>query len=385
MQYPISGVSHVGLLPVGTVRLSQQIETRWSTIETAPGVYSEAALAALDSIITFQRQNNVAVYMGLYGTPVFYAGSTPNPTYADNVTKGPWNALVGECANPTSLSAVSEFVALLLNRYNKAGGAWFDSYGETLGPGIQAWETWNEPNMSSLSLGNLNSTGSGWKSSSFYWGTKEQLVDLAYTQYAAIKSIDTSVVITSPGFSNLAPQLLAKVFLETVGAVTGKTGAESCDALAWHPYEHNPPGYKYGSWTNDIIYGTAGIANMSAVQELLSTNKDLWMSEFGVDGGGVSTTVQSWYAEPADFRRTWMLRFLMVSSALGVKTVCPWHWQQTSDTQGNSGDWQGDTLGVQAAYRDFYANVVGKTIATCRYVMGGEVSLSFDDGTVFVV
>jgi hypothetical protein len=362
------------------LRLCQMPEANWCNIETSAGVYSAAALAKLDSIITFQRQNKASVYMGLYGTPTFYASSAAHPTYGDNATKGPWGYL-GECANPTSLAAVTNFVTMLMSRYNKAGGAWYDANATTLGKGIQYWETWNEPTNTDS---NGNTTGAGTVGAGFWWGTPAQMVDFAQTQYAAVKVADSSVLVTTPGFSEDIPFFPA-TFLSTTGLATGKTGAQSCDAYAWHTYRLTPPGVTFGSFAQDLLYASQGAVT---VQSWLTANGygalPLWIGEWGVDYSNTSNELAAYYAAPANFRYNWTARTLMLLAAYGVKNVCPWNWSENGPI-GNSGNWEQDTQGVQLAWNDAKTKMVGKTITSRSFVLNGPVNLGFSDGTSWTV
>ena len=378
MQYPVQGNSTAGKISIGGVRLCQTLETRWNVIETSAGVYSPLALAALDSMITFHRQNGTTVNFGLYGTPLFYASGAANPTYGDNITRDPWNVM-GAAANPTSLAAVTNFTSMLVSRYNAPGGAWFDVYGATLGKGIQYWETWNEPSMGAASNG--NSTGSGFKSTSFFWGSPAQLVDLAQTQYAAIEAIDPSIVVTTPGFSMFSAAA-ANTFMTTAGSSTGMTGAQSCDAFSWHPYRQNPPGVVFSNWNENQITGSA---SAKVVRDWLNANgfssMKMIASEWGIDANAATDAQRLWYASSGKFRYNWIMRSFMTLAAQGTASVHPWHWGTTSTEYGTSGNWQLDTLGAQKAYNDFAAKAVGKTIVSGTYKYGGEVSLTFSDGT----
>lgn len=111
----------------------------------------------------------------------------------------------------------------------------------------------------------------------------------------------------------------------------------------------------------------------------------LWFGEWGVDASGTNQTTLDWYAAAPSVRYNWMARFLMTCAALGIKRVDPWHWQQTSPTQGNSGWWQGDVNGVTKAYNDFAANSLGKTIVSGSYKMAGDVRIEFSDSTSWQV
>ena len=404
-------------------------ETRWSAIETSAGVYN---FATLDSIITFQRQNGATVMFGLYGTPVFYASATAHPTYGDNVTKGPWG-LLAECANPTSLTALNNFVTAVINRYNKAGGAWYDANNATLGKGIQEWETWNEPrltatgngsipvNATALVLGTeyrIDSTGTTtWTSfgaannttgtvftanrngtvgdgtgvaqkvsgTGFWWGTSAQLIDMCVTQYDTIKALDSSVLVTSPGFSQ-AQELLPYLQATNTGAT--KTGAQSCDVGNFHEYSLNPPTvyFNTGQWMIDIvahqIQGLRPLKNSLATAGFSSL--PLHITEWGIDPTSSGVDMSAWYAETPEFRYKWVMRCFMSIAAHGIKSVHPWHWGETGAT-GNSGNWQDDVDGVQKAYNDIATLLVGKTINSATYNTLGVVTLNLSDGSVISV
>lgn len=355
--------------------------SRWSSIETAPGVYSAEVLADLDSIITFHRQSGVTIIFGVYGTPLFYAQTAANPTYGDHVTVGPWGAL-GECSYPNSLPAVAAFVELIVQRYNLPGGAWFDAHGATLGKGIQYWEPWNEPYMKNS--GN-EATASGQQVNAYWWGTNSQMVDMVQTQYARVKLLDADIKVSSPAIGdNTLPEGMLGTFFTTTGAVTNKTGAESCDAVAYHPYFAGPPGTVFGDWQRpylgDIVSGTLGVTLWKSWLARNGYAHDLWITEWGMDTSSGTATLTAWYAQPDNFRYAWVARVLMAAAAQGVKMFHPWGWDAE-----NSGHWKTDTGGVVRAYNEFSQRCCGKTILRAAYVPNGSVTLEMSDGTSWTV
>ena len=361
---------------LGSSRFSQYYKVRWSAIERQAGTYDSAALDELDQIITFHRENGVSVYFGLYGTPAFYAGTTPNPVYSDAVTRGPWGDL-GECSHPTSLLAVSNFCTMLVTRYNLPGGEWFDLHGDTFGKGIQYWETWNEPGSAeSPSNGNMD----GQSSVGFYWGSRFQLVDLCRAQYLAIKAADPSIVVTSPGFSGIGS---AGPFLQSGGNDFPDTsGREVVDAVAIHPYGACPPGESYMNWDQDAVSGVNGIHYLKAsISAIGDPSIPVYISEWGLSGDRDST-IDAWNAEPAEFRYKWIARLFATWAAYGVKCVHPWNWL-TTDGQGISGEWRTDVYGVQKAYNDFAEKVSGKTIT--YFEIGEPMTIKFSDGTEWII
>lgn len=385
--YPVLGNSVDGKIQQGQSRLTLASHAWWLTIETSAGVYSPSALATLDQIITDTRSRGVSVMLGMYGTPLFYGQTANNPVVADTLVRGPWNQL-GECSHPTSLVAVTNYATMMINRYNKPGGVWFDANGATLGKGIQIWEGWNEPHMDTL--GNRRTAAGQQETSTYYWGTKGQLIDLLKTQHTAVKSADPSVIITSPGLGNqTGPTGHLHELMTTVGTVTGAVGSTTFDAVNYHPYFAGPPATLYGDWGSwyrgDIANGTVGVAVVNNWLKKHGYSHPVYIGEWGIDTAGDTLSMRAWYRESADFRYRWVARVMMACAALGVKGWHPWTWGGTSDVVGNSGNWQGDTLGVQKAYNDFAEKVSGKTIVSATYVEGGEVALVLGDGTTWTV
>ena len=308
--------------------LSANVGTLGSSGSPVPfDIYSGTTLATLDAIVTFQKQNNANIIFGLYGTPTMYAdAANAHPTYTDAITKGAWGGL-GENGNPTSLQAVNNFTSMVVSRYNTANGAWYSVHGGTLGKGINAWETWNEPSFNNT---NGNVTGFNGSGAGFFYGTAAQSVDLSQTQYAAIKAIDPSITVLTPGFN---PYTLGVQWLTTTGTYTGKTGGQSCDAFAFHPYQSMPFGSNFGTWNttglNDIVY------NVNTLRNLLTGigygSLPLWITDYGLDASGLDANETNWQQQPSYFRYVFMGRLLMTMAALGIKVVCFWHWQETGD------------------------------------------------------
>lgn len=379
MQYPVSDTSPEGRLDFKSLRLSQQYQSQWAVIETSAGVYSASALAALDSIITFARGLGATVMMGTYRTPLFYADSVvANPTYTDAQTKGPWGNL-GECAHPTSLTALVNFVSMIITRYNLPGGAWYDANHTTLGKGIQYWEPWNEPKIIASS-NNGNTTGVNGPGTGFYWGSKNQLVDLCHVQYETIKALDSSVIVCSPGHSEL-PTTIASLLNTAGSAYPAISGADTCEAIAWHPYKRSAKYNTFGNWQLDLVDSSTGIRTLR--NAIIQSGHDfpLWITEWGVDASGSSAELTAWYAVEASFRYTWIMRCFMTMAAYGVQCVHPWHWGSDCCF----GDMQDDVDGVQLAYNTFGNIVVGKTIVGISNSRAGPVTLTFADGSSLTV
>lgn len=377
VSFPAAGNTPLGLLSWKSSRYMGDPTVFWYVIETAAGVYN---WTALDQIITFQRTNGATVYFGMYGCPTFYAQTAAHPSFGDNVTFGPFGQL-GEGSYPTSLAAVTNFVTACITRYNLPGGTWFNANGATLGKGIQYWETWNEP---AFPNSNGNVAGPSNPGVGFFWGTAAQMVDLAWTQYAAVKALDSTVIVSSPGFAG-PPAATALTFFNTSGSVNPtRTGRSSSEEFAFHPYATTPPYTIFQSYNEDIVSGAAGLRPAS--DWCFRNNMRLpWrISEWGIDSNTGGATNLAWYSAPAAFRYKWMSQVLMSMMAMGVQAVYPFNWNETSAVTGNSGNWQGDTNGVQKAFNDLATNCLGKRLQTAWYdLILNRVFFNFADGTSY--
>ncbi len=367
-----------GVIDWGFARMSQNYEAHWTRLETSAGVYDAAMLARLDAQITFQRQNGASVMMSAYATPRFYADNTvANPSATDYNATGPYG-YQGEGAFPTSLAALANHVTMLINRYNKPGGAWYDVYGSTLGKGIQFWETGNEP-----------APGGGNGSTKFFWGSQAQLSDYCATQYDAVKATDSSVIVISPGFVGSVDSQVA-AFFGTAGGATGKTGAQTCDALGLHAYGINPVGHTVYSSTNSSDIANNATNGLIVVRRAMrefnaGVELPIYLTEWGAFLDPAGAGAVAFNAASADVRYKWLCRWFMQLAAFGVRAQMPWHWEFEFPSQTHGGDWQNDTEGSVRAYNDAAARLPGRTIVQCRVAPYGATTVVFSDGTQWAV
>jgi len=376
MQPGYSGNALSLVSKVGVNRLNQSRVSMWAAIETAAGVYNPTILSSLGAIITAIKAKGGKIALGLYATPTFYAGTTPHPTYTDAQTLGPWGYL-GECSNPTSTTAVVNFVTYMINYFNKPGGAWYEANGGK--KGIDYWETWNEPENYTDS--NQNSTGVGAKGKQFWWGSSTQLVDLCKLQYDLIKSLDSSIVIWSPGFASTNAN--AQTFLACQGTTySSTTGADTFDQFSFHTYSAAPPGETTGVGNGDILTNLTGLYEQVTALRTQGYNFPLTIGEIGFDPDALNSA--AWYAKSAADRYTYWCRVAMVCAAWGIKSILPWHWT-SGNTTGTAGNWGGDVDGCTKAYNDIQTKLCGKTIVSYSYENNSPVRLDFSDGTYWVV
>ena len=381
--HPYSNGFHGSASPVGKInwkstRLGHIDPTWWSAIETSEGVYDEDALNQLDEIVTFNKQNGASIIMGLYGTPLFYCSSLNNPTVPDTQVVGP-KGQYGEGANPTSLTAVENFVSMMIGRYNLPGGTWYDEYGATLGKGIKTWECWNEPKMDTL--GN-NATGQDEEVNRFWWGTKAQLVALCAAQYNTIKALDPTVEVSSPGFT---ADIIRSGLLNTFFSLGGD---ETCDSVSIHPYSSNAPFFVFGDWPKpwigDIAAGTDSVAATTSWLERNGYPHSVWVGEWGFDATPRSSSLVAFDTLPYDVKYKAIARLIMCASAQGATSFHPWVWSNNANNNSCAGNYYSDEA-VQDAYNDCVEKLSGKTIVEGKYKTDGTVILVFSDNISWIV
>jgi hypothetical protein len=304
----------------------------------------------------------------LYSTPRFYADNTvAHPTLTDFNQTGIWG-LLGEGANPTSLTAVTNFVNMIMTRYNSPTGAWRVA-NPTLGKGIQYFEVWNEPKFNNTNV------------SQFWWGTASQFVDLTKTVYDAVKAVDTSCIVTSAGFDNFTS---INTFLSTTGSLL-TSGYNACDWIAIHEYGYSSQGgISLAGLTSDVRYGSVGVSMISDIIKSYGNSKSIVVTEMGVDATAGATST-AFYAASNLFKYTYYARLLMTYAALGVKAWHAWHWGATGNI-GNSGDWQLDTI-LQQVYNDSSVRLPGRTVLPSSNFdnVTGVVTLNFSDKSSWIV
>ena len=355
--YPSSSSSNPAGLNFKSWRAWDTGYTAWHQIEATAGVYS---WNNLDTLISTHRAAGRTVVFVVYGTPTFYSSDVRADSWG---TAGA--GAYPSSSSPNGLTGLTNFVTALVNRYNKAGGAWYNANNATMGKGIQAVEPWNEPFFTGYP--------------GFWWGTAGQFVDMAWTVYSAVKAADASVIVTSPGCAT-GPTL--QTFLTTSGTInTTKTGKDCCEVIQVHHYNVSLPGTQLGAWGYDYINGT--IVGMAAWRSAMAAGGvsayPLWMGEGGLDFTAGTTELVNVAAQSPSWRRTLWARHIMLGAAHGFKKWLNYTW----DTPYLNNP-QADPSGIAAAINDV-AVIAGKTITAASYVPGGAVSLTFSDATTLTV
>ena len=355
----------------------------WADIETAPGVYN---WTNVDLWITAQRQAGKSVQWVFCITPTFYAdqvtvlgnGFTAAATaYGAKNTYfgggGPPSIAANNSAGVNGLTAVSNFITVLITRYNSASGAWRVA-NPTLGKGIGAIESWQECTFNGVS--------------EQWWGSAAQMVDLCYTVKTAARAVDSSIQWSGPSWNTATS---AQTFLAASGAVnTGVTAGslyypDGNTTFNYHPYNINLPGIQFGStWYDLLTHPVIGINNFRAIMAGATggsiASVPIQCNECGFDYNFSSTPLTAMQNQPPQYRYTYWMRAMMVMAAYGVKRWGTYAWDCPFSCYPVN-----DPNGMQQALIDFAAHVVGKTIASATYVVGGAVTLTFSDSSVYSV
>ena len=170
----------------------------WAQIEKVPG---NPDFTAMDARMS--REAGKAVNFVLFGTPQWAA--TPAHQTLANQAGTVWaypsyKTAAAAVANPAN---AANFVKTVLNKY---------------GQQIKYVEIWNEPTF------DANTT-----KGSFYWGTVQQMKELAAAVNTAVKSIRPDVTVICPGFASS----------QDLRQFLAADGGAHCDAIAWHAYSYH--------------------------------------------------------------------------------------------------------------------------------------------------
>jgi len=167
------------------------------------------------------------------------------------------------------------------------------------GRGIQAYEIWNEPNIT-------------------FWlpaPDPARYTDMLTLAYGAIKAADPRAAVVSAGLSPYgsygqsdAQHMNPITFLEKMYAAGA---AASMDAVGWHPYNY-PWGLGYEAWS---AWSQMSETTPSARSVMIANGdgaKKIWLTEFGAPTGAAPLSI----TEPAQAQ--------FVTDAYATVGRCPW-------------------------------------------------------------
>ena len=226
----------------------------WAHVEPAPGVFD---FSLLDQYVALAQQHNVTI--------VYVAGNTPEWA-AQNPNSVGTEGLRGCNSPPSNVQDWQNYIQALVTRYKGR---------------IQAYELWNEANLSGYWTGDVN-----------------QMLQLVQAAYGTIKRIDPSAIV-------LAPSLVAGSGINWLSKFLSNDGAKFTDAIPYHLYDTAKAPEQAVSFYEQVI---------SLAQQW---GKTIWDTEVGWGPWGTFTDTES---------ASFLARTFILQSAAGVTHIIWYAW-----------------------------------------------------------
>lgn len=241
-----------------------------------------------------------------------------------------------------------------MNRYNSGGNH-----------KIAAVEVWNEPHYDS-------------SASTYFTGTAVQMAQIAKTVYSAVKAVDSTVLVLSPGFVGNPAIFITPYLNAAIG--DGTYGRAYQDGLAYHWYD-------FGSVSSNIAYydfvNTSGAIQASLIAGGLTSAFPIYLTENG--------WLTSWTTLDSISRAKRICQLGAVVAALGYKSIVMYLVDGGYyDSAGNVSAIYGTTNLIGAPLTDtnvikayaWVASLSGQVITEMGYSDTGKVYLNTSVGTV---
>lgn len=348
---------------VGTAGIVSSLPgaTSYSTFCNSDSFWCQAHTAAntvnwskLDAIVAAAKAGGCTsgLYV-LYGCPTFLAQA------ADQSVAGP-NGLLGENSYPTDLSQLAWFCQQFAARNQAVWGGFF------------RWvQLFNEPETGGTPF---TSTAS------FFKYSAAQFVAQMWTAHTALKAADPTLETLSAGTFK---STVMTTWLDTQEAVSGqgKYGYQCFDHVALHPY-YARPNPTYG-WRGD--FATLNAGGLNTFKAIMAARGRPGLKYYATEWGfstydpPVSTLILA--MTPAE-RATLMTRTIMGALRAGFSGLWPWGVGHANNYAGQLGF---DSSGLDAGYNAAAAALSGRTKTSAGYYPDGRESMTFSDGTTYVV
>ncbi len=198
-----------------------RVDYSWNNIEKTPGNFD---FSSMDQFTQTALQHNKKIIAVL----CYDAGWIHN----DNKPH--------EYISPEHYNSYIHYVTETVNRYKGQ---------------VTAFEIWNEPNL---------------KTKRFWKGSDDEFINLFKNTVKAIKSIDPTILVTTPGLSRGDGKYLQKMF--------EADAMKNVDVISFHPYAVTLTGYQ------------KQIERIQNTAKKYGFKGDLWISEIGYPTGGLYPT-----------------------------------------------------------------------------------------------
>lgn len=302
----------------------------WATVNTANGVYN---WQSTDDYILYHYGKGREILYTLYQTPTWAAPNTVLDGYG----------YAGGGGVPTDLTYASTFITALLSRYNAVSPV--NPNGNKM---IKIVELWNEPSFSPV-----GTVGGSW------CGTHSELATQSRNVYNAVKAVDSSCLVISPGFTSGAASTVAPtsaIYKYLVASAGVGVGKDYVDGVAYH-------GYGLGSSRHNLANLFEVIRNLSSILSLAGApSLPLYQSERGID-----------FADEAIMA----IRSAVIEAALGVKLSCHYTYHGFAVPMKSSGT-------LLYWYNKLNVELAGATITHCAINTDFSVTVVANTGT-FVI
>lgn len=289
-----------------------RVDYRWNSIEKTPGNFDFTSMDRFTQMALQQNKKVIAVLC--YDT-----GWIHN----DNKQQ--------EYIQPEHYESFIHFVTETVKRYKGQ---------------VAAFEIWNEPNL---------------KTKRFWKGHDEEFIDLFSRTVKAIKNIDSSIVVTTPGLFRGDDKYLQKMF--EAGAM------ENVDVISFHPYAVTLVGY------------LKQIERIQDKAKKYGFNGKFWISEMGYPTGGLYPTRVSEKELPEKIIKT-----LVYGLSKDIKVITWYHlFDPVERSKSNSEDFFGLVIGDDEykLKNGIYAyRAIARNVSDCRLV-NSHVSCNDDKISYF--
>lgn len=341
--------------PVRSIATSDCNAVHWRTLHTAANTIN---WTPLDTFVA--RAQAAGITRGcyfFYGTPTFLASTGA-------AVLGPYGGL-GEGAYPNDLAQVTYFTQQF---------------------GIRNRTVWNGF-FKYAQIGNeldfLTTPGI----SSFWWGTRPQWTDHAYTAYQGFKAGDPSIDILSPGTYDMSIATGFQGWIGISGTVNPTIKAyQTFDKIATHPYHARPEGYSGLGNTNGCTFGGLRLFD-TYMLAAGSTVRNKVITEWGISSQ-IDAELTTFLATTSAFKATLMAKLVLSWLASGVEAAFLFSLGNNNNLSGNLdvvtlNGVLPDPTGTIAGWTRVFNAVAGKTLSQIGYYDNGAWAAVSSTGSTY--